>query len=76
MWQILSAAIGEKVNRTNCRAVLEQLESSFFQTTSHLTQIQQKIDLDRNLNLEFPEGQVPLASSLYIQRDLEQICYQ
>ncbi|MFH7028313.1 MAG: hypothetical protein ACHBN1_23665 [Heteroscytonema crispum UTEX LB 1556] len=56
--------------------MLEQLESSFFQTTSHLTQIQQKIDLDRNLNLEFPEGQVPLASSLYIQRDLEQICYQ
>ncbi|WP_375505842.1 AAA-like domain-containing protein [uncultured Nostoc sp.] len=71
LWQLLSNTLGEKVNRTNCRAVLEQrLDSSSLQTISQPTQMQQKIVL------EPPEGQVSLSSTLYIKRDLEQVCYQ
>ncbi|NMG10838.1 AAA-like domain-containing protein [Brasilonema sp. UFV-L1] len=71
LWQLLSEALGEKVNRTNCRAVLEQrLNTSSLQTTSKPAQMQRKIAL------ESPEGQVPLSSTLYIERNLEQICYQ
>ncbi|ARV58607.1 serine/threonine protein kinase [Nostocales cyanobacterium HT-58-2] len=72
LWQLLSDILGEKVNRTNCRAVLEQrLEGSSLQPISKPRQAtRQKIDL------ESPEGQVPLSSTLYIERDLERICYQ
>ncbi|MBD2168118.1 AAA-like domain-containing protein [Calothrix membranacea FACHB-236] len=70
LWQLLSEIFGEKINRTNCRAVLEhQLEPKFSQTALKHTEKPQKIDL------EPPEGQVPLASSFYIERGLEQICY-
>jgi len=35
LWQLLSNILGEKVNRTNCRAVLEQrLDNSSWQTIS------------------------------------------
>ncbi|MEH2335598.1 AAA-like domain-containing protein [Nostoc sp.] len=71
LWQLLSITLGEKVNRTNCRAVLEQrLDNSSLQTISQPTQMWQKI------NLEPPEGQVPLSSTLYIERDVEEVCYQ
>ncbi|BAY30128.1 hypothetical protein NIES2107_19720 [Nostoc carneum NIES-2107] len=70
LWQLLSEIFGEKINRTNCRAVLEhQLEPKFFQKAFQHTEKPQKIDL------EPPDGQVPLASSFYIERGLEQICY-
>ena len=71
LWQLLSINLGEKVNRTNCRAVLEQrLYNSSLLTISQPTQMRQKI------NLEPPDGQVPLSSTLYIERGLEQVCYQ
>ncbi|MEH2084021.1 MAG: AAA-like domain-containing protein [Nostoc sp.] len=71
LWQLLSTTLGEKVNRTNCRAVLEQrLDNSSLQTISQPTHIWQKI------NLEPSDGQVPLSSTLYIERGLEQVCYQ
>lgn len=71
LWQLLSITLGEKVNRTNCRAVLEQrLYNSSLLTISQPTQMRQKI------NLEPPDGQVPLSSTLYIERGLEQVCYQ
>ena len=71
LWQLLSTTLGEKVNRTNCRAVLEQrLDNSSLQTISQPTHMWQKI------NLEPPDGQVPLSSTLYIERGLEQVCYQ
>ncbi|MDF5707294.1 MAG: AAA-like domain-containing protein [Nostoc sp. S4] len=70
LWQLLSNTLGEKVNRTNCRAVLEQrLDNSSLQT-SQPTQMRPKIDL------EPPEGQVSLSSTLYIERNVEQVCYQ
>ncbi|MBW4627887.1 MAG: AAA-like domain-containing protein [Brasilonema octagenarum HA4186-MV1] len=71
LWQLISDLVGEKINRTNCRAVLEQrLETLSLQITSEPAQTQRKIAL------ESPEGQVPLSSTLYIERDLEKICYQ
>ncbi len=71
LWQLLSEALGEKINRTNCRAVLEQrLNTLSLQTTSKFRQMQCKVAL------ESPEGQVPLSSTLYIERGIEQICYQ
>ncbi|MEH2330098.1 AAA-like domain-containing protein [Nostoc sp.] len=71
LWQLLSNSLGEKVNRTNCRAVLDQrLDNSSLQTISQPTHLWQKI------NLEPPDGQVPLDSTLYIERGLEQVCYQ
>ncbi|MBW4593148.1 MAG: AAA-like domain-containing protein [Brasilonema angustatum HA4187-MV1] len=71
LWQLISNTVGEKINRTNCRAVLElRLEGLFLQTTSKPAQTQRKIAL------ESPEGQVALSSTLYIERDVEQICYQ
>ncbi|MEH2072144.1 MAG: AAA-like domain-containing protein [Nostoc sp.] len=71
LWQLLSDIFDEKVNRTNCRAVLEQrLDNLALPRTSQSTQIEQSIDL------ESPEGQVPLSSTFYIERDIEQICYQ
>ncbi|MBO3460453.1 AAA-like domain-containing protein [Aetokthonos hydrillicola Thurmond2011] len=71
LWQLLSEILGEKINRTNCRAVLEQkLDVRSFETTFKQTQNHLKI------NLESPEGQVPLSSSFYIERGLEEICYE
>lgn len=71
LWQLLSAVLGEKVNRTNCRAVLEQqVENSSFVKTSKPAETPQKI------TLESPEGPVPLTSPLYIERGLELTCCQ
>ncbi|MBD2356045.1 AAA-like domain-containing protein [Tolypothrix sp. FACHB-123] len=70
LWQLLSEILEVKVNRTNCRAVLEQrLNINFFQRKLPEIQNRKKIDL------EPPEGQVPLTSTFYIERGLEQICY-
>jgi AAA-like domain len=71
LWQLLSEAIGEKVNRTNCLGVLEQTsKNSFYLFTSQPSQSQNQ------LILEYPEGQVPLNSPFYIERDIELTCYQ
>ncbi len=71
LWKLLSQALGKKVNRTNCRIKLElQLEISSRQTISQPTQTPK-------ITVESPEGQVPLASTFYIERgSLEQTCYQ
>jgi hypothetical protein len=98
LWQLLSSVLDEKVNKTNCRALLQQrLQSKFFLDTSSLDstaleelnpQQNQTIApatfLDRtpqsllqNHTLESPEGQVPLVSTLYIDRDpIEALTYQ
>jgi AAA-like domain len=72
LWQLLSTTVGEKVTRANCRAVLkERLESS------SLVQNPKEIARQYQITLEPPEGQVPLASPLYIKRaSLEATCYQ
>ncbi|MEM7717436.1 MAG: AAA-like domain-containing protein [Cyanobacteria bacterium P01_A01_bin.68] len=71
LWQIISATVNEKVNRTNCLAILEK---KFFD-----------IDSINNLNqnptpgkiiLESPDSLVPLGSIYYIERGVEKLCYE
>jgi hypothetical protein len=66
LWQLLSDTLGEKINRTNCRAVLEQrLKKTSFQTiiikpaqTEEKIDLGLDLDLDLGLDLEVPEGQL------------------
>ncbi|MFB8789676.1 MAG: AAA-like domain-containing protein [Potamolinea sp.] len=84
LWHLLSQAIGEKVNKTNFRALLEQQFEKFASQnnlqTTETTVAMPSVGFPRSryaLALESPEGQVPLASELYIERPtIEQICYQ
>ncbi|MBW4513164.1 MAG: AAA-like domain-containing protein [Scytonematopsis contorta HA4267-MV1] len=69
LWQQLSKVIGEKVNRTNCRAVLEQYLNSYYLKLQSTT-------TGGKVILESPEMPVPPASPFYIERGLEKICYQ
>lgn len=73
LWTQLSKALGEKVNKTNCYALLEQRLAS--------AQIQDELTTRPNFSemntLEIPEGQLPLTSHSYIKREpMESICYQ
>lgn len=72
LWSQLSKALGEKINRTSCYAILEQRLSA--------PQTQDKLkssNLSEATIWELPEGQVPLTSAFYIRREpLETICYQ
>jgi hypothetical protein len=82
LWQLLSVALGEKVNKTNLAALLEQRLEKFAsfdnpQTSETTAAIPTAGFLREPYVLESPSGQVPLASSLYIERAaIEQTCYQ
>jgi hypothetical protein len=83
LWRLLSQAIGEKVNKTNLPALLEQhLEKLVAQdnpqTIETTTEMPTIADLTAEpYALESPEGQVSLASCLYVERSpIEQTCYQ
>jgi hypothetical protein len=78
VWQLLSEAIGEKVNKTNLPALLEQqfVNQNNLQKTKTTTAIPTSFPTEHYV-LESPEGQVPLASGLYVERStIEQTCYQ
>ncbi|BAZ51581.1 hypothetical protein NIES4103_42380 [Nostoc sp. NIES-4103] len=81
LWNLLSQALGEKVNKTNLRSLLEQrLEKLAFEdnpeTTETTAMLTASIPRKRYV-LESPEGSVPIGSCLYIERPtIEQICYQ
>ena len=72
LWKLLSEVLGEKVNKSNCRALLKQrLESTDFLT------IETPTETVNTISLENPEGQVPLISPWYVERPpLEVNCYQ
>lgn len=82
LWHLLSQSIGEKVNKTNILTLLEQrLEKFTSQDNSQTTETTAAIPTTglttKPYVLESPEGQVPLASELYIERSpIEQTCYQ
>ncbi|MBX9252811.1 AAA-like domain-containing protein [Desmonostoc muscorum CCALA 125] len=82
LWLLLSQAIGEKVNKTNLPTLLEQrLEKFAAQDNSQTIETtvgMPTVGLTRSRYvLESPEGQVPLASGLYIGRStIEPTCYQ
>lgn len=72
LWSQLSKAFGEKVNRTSCYTMLEQR----FAATQPQNQPMPFHPVEATI-LELPEGQVPLASALYIRREpIESSCYQ
>jgi hypothetical protein len=79
LWQLLSQAMGEKVNRTNLQALLEQQlvnQNNRQQTDTPTAMSGVGLTAERYV-LESPEGQVPLASNLYVERStIEQTCYQ
>jgi len=94
LWQLLSEAIGEKVNKTNLSMLLEQrIENLVAQDAPQpmekfavqdapprmeTTAAIPTLDFLTESNvLESPEGQVPLASRLYVEPSpIEQICKQ
>lgn len=79
LWQLLSQAIGEKVNKTNFLSLLEQkfINQNPPQRTETITAISATSLTRPYYVLESPEGQVSLASCLYVERPtIEQICYQ
>ncbi len=79
MWQLLSEALGEKVNKTNLRALLEQefINQNNQKPTKTITAMSGTGVARSDYVVESPEGQVPLASCLYIERsNIEQTCYQ
>jgi hypothetical protein len=82
LWQQLSAALREKLNKHNCRALLEQR----LDTLSSIENCK-SIATQQSITLELPEGQVSLSSPFYIERfpwnssatsnkSIEQICYE
>jgi len=79
LWQLLSQALGEKVNKTNFPALLEQhfVNQNNPQPTETTKAIPTAGLTAEHYVLESPEGQVPVASGLYIERStIEQTCYQ
>jgi hypothetical protein len=94
LWQLLSSFLGEKVNKTNCRSLLEykwrsaskvDSRSSSISTPSLISSPSSNPVSSSMLSkavsvaesLESPEGQVPLSSGLYIERDfIEQSTYE
>ena len=79
LWQLLSQALGEKVNKTNLQALLEQqlVNQNNRQQTDTTTAMSGVGFTAERYVLESPEGQVPLASGLYVERStIEQTCYQ
>jgi hypothetical protein len=79
LWQLLSQAMGEKVNKTNFPALLEQhfVNQSNPQSTETTKAMPTAGLTAEHYVLESPEGQVPIASGLYIERStIEQTCYQ
>ena len=79
LWQLLSQAMGEKVNKKNFQALLEQhfVNQNNPQPTETTTAMPTAGLTKEHYVLESPEGQVPVASRLYIERStIEQTCYQ
>jgi hypothetical protein len=79
LWQLLSQAMGEKVNKKKFQALLEQhfVNQNNPQPTETTTAMPTAGLTAEHYVLESPEGQVPVASGLYIERStIEQTCYQ
>ncbi len=79
LWSLLSQTLSEKVNKTNFLTLLEQkfINQNLPQPTETITAISATSLTRPRYVLESPEGQVPLASLLYVERSpIEQTCYQ
>ncbi len=89
LWKLLSELLGEKINCTNCRKQLNELNQKISYLERQTVEVESSslpLELTaqfsqeitpQELILEEPEGQVPLDSPLYVNRNsLESICYQ
>ncbi|MFN6466363.1 MAG: AAA-like domain-containing protein [Nostoc sp. DedVER02] len=92
LWQMLSAAFGEKVGKKNFQAALERQRLYWNASSSkHLEAILQPeklmssseeneaalLKVNTNVEAELPVGQVPLTSNFYIERHpIEDRCFQ
>lgn len=75
LWSQLSKALGEKINRTSCYALLEQRLSA--PQTQEQPELSNSLEAEYKNMWELPEGQVPLSSAFYIKREpIESNCYQ
>ncbi|MEL6381911.1 MAG: AAA-like domain-containing protein, partial [Cyanobacteria bacterium J06626_18] len=65
LWQILSEALGQKVSKSNIKAVLGRYARTHQRTAADTHGVTSDM---LPLDLEFPNGPVPLHSRLYIER--------
>ncbi|MGP1383915.1 MAG: AAA-like domain-containing protein [Thainema sp.] len=86
LWQLLSAAFGIKVTKSNFRSVLRQqaaeidertiADSAVAEATRHTVR-SHLLNPQSAVPLEFPQGPVPLNSPFYVERPpIEATCYQ
>lgn len=81
LWHILGDRLKIKVSKHNLHSVIRQYQEeirtqkSEFKTEKFAVKIDDKLD-DNQVNLEIPEGAVPLDSPFYIERyPIEKQCY-
>ncbi len=68
LWKKLSDILGEKVSKKNFREPLKR--------ASKTQQRQSEATFESGKEIPFPEGSVPLDSTLYMERnDIESLCY-
>lgn len=82
LWHILGDRLKIKVSKHNFRSVIRQYQeeirtqNSEFKTEKFAVKIEDELG-DNQVNLEIPEGVVPLGSPFYIERyPIEKQCYQ
>ncbi|MEO1208697.1 MAG: AAA-like domain-containing protein [Cyanobacteria bacterium J06638_20] len=66
LWQMLSEALGQKVSKSNIKAVVGRRARA--QVATVMTPPPLPLSTPVELDLEFPNGPVPLNSRLYIER--------
>lgn len=72
LWQLLSQVLEDKVNKYNCRILLEQKLENHSLIENHSSSSKSP-----QFAVELPEGHVPLNSRFYIERaSLESTCYR
>lgn len=76
LWKLISEALGEKVNKTNCLSILKQKYGKFSSDRISSSEDLSIASIDR-ITLELPEERVPLNSPFYIEREsTEELCFR
>ncbi len=77
LWKSLSEALEEEVSKTNFRTALERRSHDMERQNRSHTQPDAFGQFSSVPELEYPDGQVPLDSPLYMQRPpIESLCYE
>lgn len=84
LWKKLTNALGngEKIKKQNFKVRLKMLYQQVLEiksinhlSVSDIANRQNQTIKNLELELEYPDGQVPLCSDFYIERDVEKDCY-